>query len=44
MFLAPPEAHARLRQALGGLKQVTFGFDRAGTQVVYYQPNPPSEP
>jgi D-glycero-alpha-D-manno-heptose-7-phosphate kinase len=39
MFLAPAERHAGLCAALSELRRVDFGFDRAGTQIVFYQPN-----
>lgn len=37
MFLAPPEARAALQAALPDLRPVPFGFERAGTQIVFYQ-------
>ncbi|CAN5303659.1 GHMP kinase [soil metagenome] len=42
MFVAPPEQHPRIRDALSGLEQVPFNFDRAGAQIVFYQPNSPA--
>jgi len=39
MFVAPPERHAGLQDALSGLRLVDFRFDRAGTQIVFYQPS-----
>lgn len=39
MFFAPPERHQAITAALGDLFPVKFSFDRAGTQVVFYQPN-----
>jgi D-glycero-alpha-D-manno-heptose-7-phosphate kinase len=42
MFVAPPERHLHLRATLSELQRVSFHFDRGGTQVVFYQPNPPS--
>ncbi len=39
MFIAPPEQHHRLRGVLSDLQRVVFRFDRAGAQVVFYQPN-----
>ena len=39
MFVAPPEQHPRLGVALSELKRVSFRFERAGTQVVFYQPD-----
>lgn len=38
MFYAPPESHARITAALPGLEPVRFRFDRAGAQIVFYQP------
>ena len=40
MFVAPPEQHPRIRGALSDLRRVSFRFERAGAQVVFYQPNP----
>lgn len=42
MFYAPEERHEAIRQALTDLKPVRFRFDRNGTQIVFYQPNPKS--
>jgi D-glycero-alpha-D-manno-heptose-7-phosphate kinase len=39
MFSAPPDRHADIRGALGGLRVVSFRFERAGAQIVFYQPN-----
>ena len=38
MFYAPKEKHAQIRAALQDLEPVKFSFDRAGSQIVYYQP------
>jgi len=38
MFYAPKEKHAQIRAALPDLEPVKFRFDRAGSQIVYYQP------
>jgi D-glycero-alpha-D-manno-heptose-7-phosphate kinase len=38
MFYAPPERHDQITVALSGLRRVEFSFDRAGTQIVFYQP------
>ncbi len=38
MFYAPKERHAQIMAALSGLKPVKFRFDRAGAQIVFYQP------
>ncbi len=43
MFVAPPELHRGIRDALAQLEPVVFGFDRAGAQIVFYQPNAPGE-
>lgn len=37
MFYAPPERHEAIRTALQNLRSVKFGFDRHGSQVVFYQ-------
>lgn len=37
MFYAPPERHDDIRSALHQLQHVHFGFDRHGSQVVFYQ-------
>jgi D-glycero-alpha-D-manno-heptose-7-phosphate kinase len=39
MFYAPPERHKHIRGALEALEQVNFGFDRNGSQIVFYQHN-----
>jgi D-glycero-alpha-D-manno-heptose-7-phosphate kinase len=39
MFFAPPERHQYIVNALSNLKPVKFLFERAGTQVVYFQPS-----
>jgi D-glycero-alpha-D-manno-heptose-7-phosphate kinase len=39
MFLAPPERHAGIAAALSELQPVRFRFDRAGAQIVFYQPS-----
>jgi D-glycero-alpha-D-manno-heptose-7-phosphate kinase len=38
MFYAPKERHARIIAALSELEPVRFRFDRAGAQIVFYQP------
>ena len=38
MFYAPPDSHAQIISALKSLNPVRFSFERAGTQVVFYQP------
>ena len=37
MFFAPPQTHAAIASALRSLRQVRFGFDRNGSQIVFYQ-------
>jgi D-glycero-alpha-D-manno-heptose-7-phosphate kinase len=39
MFFAPPQAHPEIVQSLADLQPVTFRFDRAGAQIVFYQPS-----
>ncbi len=39
MFYAPLQHHDRIKSALSELRHVKFGFDRAGAQIVFYQPN-----
>jgi len=36
MFFAPPQNHQRIKDALGGLRPIKFGFDRTGAQIVFY--------
>lgn len=36
---APPERHAAICHALPGLHKVPIGFDHAGSQIIFYQPN-----
>jgi D-glycero-alpha-D-manno-heptose-7-phosphate kinase len=38
MFYAPKERHAQITAGLSDLKTVKFRFDRAGAQIVFYQP------
>ncbi len=38
MLFAPPDLHLRISRALSDLKPVRFRFDRAGAQIVFYQP------
>jgi D-glycero-alpha-D-manno-heptose-7-phosphate kinase len=38
MFYAPKERHAHITGALSELEPVKFRFDRAGAQIVFYQP------
>jgi D-glycero-alpha-D-manno-heptose-7-phosphate kinase len=39
MFYAPMERHAQITAALSDLEPVKFRFDRAGAQIVFYQPH-----
>lgn len=38
MFYAPRECHAEIAASLSGLQQVTLRYERAGSQIVFYQP------
>lgn len=38
LFIAPPERHAAIREALSHLLAVPFRFDTQGSQIVYYAP------
>lgn len=38
MFYAPKHLHSQISTALPDLEPVNFRFDRAGTQIVFYQP------
>jgi len=38
MYFAPPERHAPIAHILPGLRQVRFGFDRNGSQIIFYRP------
>lgn len=38
MFFAPKERHAQIKTALSDLEPINFRFDRAGAQIVFYQP------
>jgi len=38
MFYAPVECHCSIVRALSDLRPVTVGFDRGGSQIVFYQP------
>jgi D-glycero-alpha-D-manno-heptose-7-phosphate kinase len=39
MFYAPQERHAQISTALADLEPVKFRFDRAGAQIIFYQPS-----
>lgn len=38
MLYAPPEYHARICQALPGLKKMPIKFERDGSRIIFYQP------
>lgn len=38
LFFVPPEAHGAVRDALGRLVHVPFGFDHDGSRIIYYNP------
>lgn len=35
MFYAPMDAHEEIKSALSDLRQVDFGFDRDGTNIIF---------
>ena len=37
LFMAPPDAHARVRAALADLREVDFEFDFAGSRIIYVE-------
>jgi D-glycero-alpha-D-manno-heptose-7-phosphate kinase len=39
LLFAPPERHADISYSLNDLVEVPFRFERAGSRVVFYQPN-----
>jgi len=39
LIFAPPERHARIREALEGLVYVPVRFEKDGSQVVFYKPD-----
>jgi len=39
MFYAPPESHEKIKKTLDFLRPMKFGFDRNGSQIVFYGPN-----
>ena len=41
LFLAPPERHAAIRQALAPLIFVPFQFEMGGSRIIYYAPSEP---
>lgn len=38
LLCAPPERHAAICHALPGLRPIPFGFERFGSQIIFYQP------
>jgi len=38
LFFAPPTSHARIAAALPGLRRVKMGFERLGSQIIFYNP------
>jgi len=41
LFLAPPERHAAIREALAPLLFVPFQFEMGGSRIIYYAPSEP---
>jgi D-glycero-alpha-D-manno-heptose-7-phosphate kinase len=41
LFLAPPERHAAIREALAPLIFVPFQFEMGGSRIIYYAPSEP---
>jgi D-glycero-alpha-D-manno-heptose-7-phosphate kinase len=41
LFLAPPERHAAIREALAKLLFVPFRFEMGGSRIIYYTPSEP---
>jgi D-glycero-alpha-D-manno-heptose-7-phosphate kinase len=41
LFLAPPERHAAIRNALAPLLFVPFRFEMGGSRIIYYTPSEP---
>ena len=41
LFVAPPESHARIREALKPLLFVPFRFEMGGSRIIYYTPSEP---
>jgi len=39
LLFAPPEAHSRIKERLGGLLSVPLRFENRGTQVIFYEPD-----
>ena len=43
LLFAKPEAQAGVRIALEGVLHVPFRFESHGSQIIFYQPNSPSD-
>jgi D-glycero-alpha-D-manno-heptose-7-phosphate kinase len=41
LFVAPPERHIAIREALRGMLFVPFRFDMGGSRIIYYTPSEP---
>jgi D-glycero-alpha-D-manno-heptose-7-phosphate kinase len=41
LFVAPPERHAAIREALANLLFVPFRFEMGGSRIIYYTPSEP---
>ena len=41
LFVAPPECHGAIREALKALLFVPFRFEMGGTRIIYYSPSEP---
>jgi D-glycero-alpha-D-manno-heptose-7-phosphate kinase len=41
LFIAPPETHPRIREALKPLLFVPFRFEMGGSRIIYYTPSEP---
>ena len=41
LFVAPPERHGAIREALKALLFVPFRFEMGGTRIIYYSPSEP---
>jgi D-glycero-alpha-D-manno-heptose-7-phosphate kinase len=38
LLFAPPDRHARIREALGNLIHVPFSFESSGSQIIFFDP------
>ena len=41
LFFVKPELQSKVREALKGVQQVPFRFDKAGSQIIFYEPDLP---